>query len=120
MTTPLLPFDAPTSNGQEPESSAVRLPKPGHVRATSVQAYRELGGKVDQRAETVLQGLIDYAKRWPTRPTVGELARFLRQDRVWTARGMSELGKQGRVEAGPARRCNISRRSAHTWRVKGR
>lgn len=94
--------------------------KPSHVRATSVQAYRELGGKIDQRAETVLQGLMDYAKRWPTRPTVGELARFLRQDRVWTARGMSELVRQNRVETCGRRRCNISKRSCELWRVKSR
>ena len=94
--------------------------KPGHVRATSIAAYRALGGKVDQRAETVLAGLNAYWLRYVVRPTVGELAKFLVKDRVWTARGMSELVKQGRVETLVQRRCNISGRTCETWRTKSR
>lgn len=116
MTTPELPFDAPTN---EPGVS-VKPPKPGHVRATSVQAHRELGGKVDQRAETVLEGLSGYWLKWHMRPTVGELAQFLRKDRVWTARGMSELVKQDRVETCGKRRCNLTRRTCYLWRAKSR
>lgn len=112
MTTPLLPFDGPVE--------LPRAKKSGHVRATSVLAYRELGGKVDARAETVLTGLGDYWRRYQMRPTVGELSQFLRRDRVWTARGMSTLVAQSRVESGSKRRCNLTRKTVLTWRPRER
>lgn len=112
MTQPTLLDDLP-----------VRRPtKPGHVPASSVEAYQRRPR--DQR----IQDAVNAVERWPD-STSAELAHERTNhywagpstdDKLYVRRGLSDALARGLVEHAGKRICTVAGTTAVTWKVKTR
>lgn len=99
--------------GRPPPRPRTRIARAVDPR-TSHEAAAEVtrSGRRDRQAAQCL----DAVRTWPGRTSM-ELARLARLDRYVVARRLPELRDAGYVVSEAARKCEVTGRSAMTWRA---
>ena len=110
------------------------------VRDTSIASYADARERLKGRQADVLRWLAGFVNRFQSSPTSAELERAVSDGKwitfglgdvgLWTReamfrtlyvrRGLSDLQTHGLVETVEKRRCAVTGRLCHTWRVTQR
>lgn len=89
--------------------------RPVHSDGPPAERVAEVKAETGKRATAVLDALRAHLDMWADPPTAGELAKTMKAERHYVARGFSDLAAAGKAKHAGTRECRASGKRLTTW-----